>query len=296
MEKTTVLIDGSNLCHRVFWANMGLSYKDNPVGAIYGFFKSLIALKIKYPCANFIITWDRKSVRRKIIAAEAIEKGLITRDYKENRKERYEEQKDKFESLYEQMDRIIEGLALVNCLSLKVDHEEADDIIYTYCKTIEGKKVIVSSDNDFYQCLEDENVIIFDAMKKQTWNKEVFELEFGFRPELWVDAGAIIGDKSDEIQGLNGWGKKTTFKYVAEFGTIERITSAIKEKEKKSKLEEKFIENAELLSYAKRLKQMYMLDNLPVFNGEKKPIDGLKQYFMNFGFASLLKDLALLTQ
>lgn len=296
MEKTTVLIDGSNLCHRVFWANMNLSYNENPVGAIYGFFKSFVFLKQKYPCADFIVAWDRKSVRRKVIAAEAIEKGLIERDYKENRKERYEEQKDKFESLYEQMDRIREGLVFSNCLSLHVDHEEADDIIYSYCKNIEGKKVIVSSDNDFYQCLEDENVIIFDAMKKQTWNKEIFELEFGFKPELWVDAGAIIGDKSDEIKGLNGWGKKTTFKYVCEYGTIENITRALKEKLKKSKSEENFLSNTELLSYAKRLKQMYVIDNLPTFNGEKKSILDLKQFFLNFGFASLLKDLALLTQ
>lgn len=287
----TILIDGNNLCHRVYWANMNLTYNDKPIGCVYGFFKSLVFLKQKYPSGNFIIAWDRKSQRRKMIAAEAIEKGLITKDYKENRKERQDEKKDDFKSIYEQMDIIREGLNYVNCFQIHMDNEEADDIIYSYVKTLEGDKVIVSSDNDFLQCLEYDDVVIFDAMKKMSWNKEVFEEEFGFSPALWVDAGAIIGDKSDEIQGVEGWGPKTTYKYIIEHGNINDVLNALKNKDKLSKKEQMLLDSEELLSYARKLKQMYVLDNLPVATFDKREEKDLYAFFGTWGFNSLTKDV-----
>ena len=285
-----LLIDGNNMCHRVFWAQQNLSYKGRAVNVLFGFFKQLISLHKQYPEHFRIITWDRGYARRLEESQKAVEAGIIPSAYKANR----DRDREELESLYVQMEELQYGLSFVKCIQVALEGIEADDIINTYVKTYHKwgwELVVVSSDGDFYQLLGP-GVSVFDAMKKEVWTEERFNLEVGFGPSLWVDAGAIRGDHSDNIHGVDGWGPVTANKYVREYGDIESVIKAIQAKEKKSKKEQVFLDSLPKLRLAKSLKAMDFVSPIPKPRvcKEYDPKE-LERYFLNWGFASLLKEI-----
>jgi 5'-3' exonuclease len=126
------------------------------------------------------------------------------------------------------------------------------------------------------------------------WTKERFELEFNYAPELWLDKGAIegeVGPSKDNIFGVDGWGPKTANQYVAEYGDCDAIRDAILAKKKIGKREQTYLDQHERLVLAKSLKRMDIIPNVPRPRfmaplTEKE----LRNYFLKFGFASILKD------
>ena len=268
---------------------------------IFGFFRQLIHLHKKYPEHFRVICWDRGYERRLNESQAAVETGLIPSSYKQPRKEAQEEKKDDPDmvSFREQMRELLYGLPLVRCLEVAVPGAEADDIIYTYARTYadwDADSVVVSTDKDFMQIM-DANTIVYDAMKKEIWSNQRFELEFGFAPHLWVDAGALMGEigpSKDNIFGVDGWGPKTACQYVMEHGDIDAIIAFIESKPKRGKKEQVLLDQIPRLRLAKSLKQMDILPEVPKPRCPPKDVDALKAFFLEWGFASLLKEAARL--
>jgi len=94
---------------------------------------------------------------------------------------------------------------------------EADDVIGYMSKYAfkDKRKVIVSSDRDFYQLLDNKTIIYSPTWKKLVTFKEVKE-KFGISPENFCLAKAICGDPSDNISGVKGVGFKTLSKRFPE--------------------------------------------------------------------------------
>jgi len=298
-----VLIDGNNMSHRVFWTHQDLQYKGMYTGLLFGFFRQLIFLRKKYPDYHFVIAWDRGYARRKAEANNAIAAGIIPSGYKGQREDARAEADEKklaeLESLNTQMSQLQDVLLpMMKCSQVMMSGIEADDLIYSYCKYVDkynGQAIIVSSDRDFLQVLGiGQNIKIYDAMKDETWTVERFEAEFGFSPTLWVDAGALMGDHSDNIFGVDGWGPKTACDYVRQFGSVEKIVEAVTAKTKKSKKELKLLDSSERLALALSLKKMDEIPNLPRPKCEPKDGEALKEKFIELGFASLIKEAKIL--
>ena len=173
---------------------------------------------------------------------------------------------------------------------------EADDVLHSYAKwavKYGGEAVIVSSDKDYYQCLQP-GVKVYNAGLDDMWTYERFCKEFGFPPSLWLDKGALegeVGPSKDNIFGVDGWGPTTACKYVAEFGDIDAIRAAIEGKKKLGKREQTFLDQQPRLKLAKSLKRMDMIPDLPrpriLANFAEADV---KRMFLEWGFASLLKD------
>jgi DNA polymerase-1 len=292
-----LLIDGNNMAHRVFWANKNLSYKGRHTGVLYGFFRQLISLHKMYPNHFRVIAWDGGYHRRRDESAKGIEAGLIPSGYKQNRKIEADDHEKlaQREAIMDQMEQLrTEALPLIRCLQVWMEGIEADDILNSYAKhnaKWDGESVIISSDQDFYQCVSP-NTSVYDAMKKENWTDERLKLEFGFDPEKWVDAGAIMGDKSDNIFGVEGWGPVTACKYVREHGGIPEIMAMLKAKSKLGKKEQTFVDSTDILELAYSLKMMDVIEGLPKTRVCRTiSEDTIKAYFLEFGFASLLKDI-----
>jgi len=290
MNANLLLIDGNNLCFRVHWTNRELSYKGTPVSLIYGFYRSFIYLKKKFPEYIPIVVWDKGSSRRKKEAASAVEKGIIPSGYKANRKK--DEPDEMLLSLFEQLDMLKDDLSeYIRLQQVTIPGLEADDIIYTYAKVNKGKTIAITSDKDFYQMLDD-NVVVYDAMKKKEWTKDVFTEEYGIEPYQWVDVGALTGDKSDNIFGCPGIGPVNAFKFIKEFTTVEGVIEGLSNsKNKLSKKEKAVLDNIEVLRLAKSLKQMDCHpDVLPEYRCPVRDEEKLKEYFKSFGFETLMND------
>ena len=90
---------------------------------------------------------------------------------------------------------------------------EADDVIgyLSKYKLKDWRKVIVSSDKDFYQLLDKQTLIYSPTWKKFVSFKEVRE-KFGISAQNFCLGKAICGDTSDSIPGVKGAGFKTISK------------------------------------------------------------------------------------
>ena len=161
--KKLLFIDGNNMSYRTFWTHRHLSNKGVPVSLLYGFFKSLSILKKTHPEYKIVIVWDSKSARRIAESTAATEKGIIPSPYKATRGERNED----FKSMFEQMDILKEGLQFTNVQQVHMSGYEADDVIYSYCKSAnpdDTDVLVITSDKDYYQAIQD-NVRILDSKR-----------------------------------------------------------------------------------------------------------------------------------
>jgi DNA polymerase-1 len=301
-----LVIDGNNMSHRMYWAHKELSYNGRCTGLLYGFFRGLIALHKDYPDYFRVIVWDRGYNRRLEESTRAVQDGIVPEAYKQNRRDKAEEAAEDPEAarvreeISEQMDEVKEALNFVRCLQVGIDGTEGDDVAFSYAKQNQangGDTVIVSSDKDFMQVLDD-RICVYDAMKQEKWTKERFKVEFEFDPALWVDVGALEGEEGptkDNIFGVPGWGPVTACKYVREWGTLEQIIAVLENKvkagSKLAKKEQVLLAHVPRAMLAKSLKRMDNIPNLPKPRVMRKyDVKEVEQYFLTFRFASLLKE------
>lgn len=226
-----LLIDGNNLAIRCAFANEYMTNKDGvSSGAHYGFFNSLLNLKNRFPESQMLVAWDSSSIRRKEESKNGVESGIVKEAYKENRKK--EDPPTPLADWFATGDHLKKALDTVGIPQIRINGYEADDVIASYCNHLKDHKVvIVSSDKDFYQLLDD-HVIVWDGMKEDFITGSSFKEEFGINPEQHVDVGALMGDIGDNIFGIPGWGPKTAISAIQEFGTWEKVIENLEQKYK----------------------------------------------------------------
>ncbi len=71
--------------------------------------------------------------------------------------------------------------------------------------------MIVSSDKDFLQVV-DQNIEVYSPIKKKTYGKKEVQEELGMIPENYLIMKALLGDNSDNLTGIKGLGPKTLLK------------------------------------------------------------------------------------
>ena len=120
------------------------------------------------------------------------------------------------EAFARQLGALKEAMEFLPLKQVAVQYLEADDVIAYMCKNTikDRKKIIVSTDRDYLQ-LVDENTSVFRPVKTKT-NKqgEFIDLEWmhqkeNIHPPNYALLKAVVGDKSDNIQGVKGIGEKT---------------------------------------------------------------------------------------
>ena len=201
MSNTTLLIDGNNTLHRTHWIanNTGrplINSKGVNTGSIFAFLKTVKSNATQFNADSIYIAWDRRlnyeipNFRKTL--TEGTYKG--TRDHERNK------------NVYDSMDSVIEATTSLGIRNIYPGRLEADDVISWLSKNISGNKVIVSVDNDFAQLVSPE-VSFFNPVKKIIINVNNFEEHFGLTPREYVYFKAIAGDKSDNIPGIEGYGK-----------------------------------------------------------------------------------------
>ena len=144
-----------------------------------------------------------------------------------------------------------------NLACIEVQDYEADDIIATLaCQARDagGRVTIISSDKDLMQLIGD-GVVMFDAMKNKTIDRdEVFE-KFGVGPERVVDVQALCGDAVDNVPGAPGIGIKTAALLIQEYGDLETLLARAGEI-KQEKRREALLNNADLIRISRQLVQL----------------------------------------
>jgi len=222
-KETLVLVDGSSLAYRSFYALLttGMRTKTGvPTWAVMGFFMSLFDMVDKLAPHMLAICFDR---------AEKTFREEKFSEYKANRQEMPDD-------LIVQWPLIKRGIEALNIPILELPGFEADDVIGTLSKRAaqDGRKVIIlTGDKDTFQLLEDEDGRIEVLMPGKNGlisykRQEVFA-KMGVWPEQIIDYKALCGDTSDNIPGVKGIGPVTAVKLLTEYKTLENLYEHVEE-------------------------------------------------------------------
>jgi len=136
------------------------------------------------------------------------------------------------EELLQQLPVAIEWIEKMGFANVQAEGFEADDVIATItrCAVEAGMRVkIISHDKDLYQLIDDDRVVIVDAIKKKEINEEGCIEKFEVHPRDFVDFQAIVGDSADNVPGVKGIGQKGAAKLINRFHTLENIYAHIEE-------------------------------------------------------------------
>ncbi|KIA79709.1 DNA polymerase I [Chromobacterium piscinae] len=208
--KTLLLIDGSSYLYRAFHAMPDLRSPDGrPVGAVYGMVNMLRRLE--------------KEVEFDYSACVFDAKGKTFRDdlypeYKANRPSMPEE-------LASQITAVHDVVQASGWPMLVVPGVEADDVIGTLARSAAaaGMKVIVSTgDKDMAQ-LVTPDITLVNTMTNELLDEAGVKEKFGVPPSLIIDYLTLIGDKVDNVPGVDKCGPKTAVKWLEECGSLDAI-------------------------------------------------------------------------
>lgn len=232
-----MIIDGSSLLHRAFYALPLLTTKDGVyTNGVYGFLTMLYRIQDEYKPEYLCVSFDKKgpTFRHKEY-----------KEYKANRQSTPSESSQQFPM-------VRDVLKAMNIVTLEMSEYEADDIAGTLAKMgeREGLEVIlVTGDKDYLQLVSENSKVLLTRRgitDMDTLDPEKIEEDYGIEPSQFIDLKGLMGDASDNIPGVPGIGEKRGLNLVKEFGSIENVYKNIdKVSGKKSK--ENLIENERLL-------------------------------------------------
>tara|TARA_R110000851_G_scaffold118451_1_gene245902 strand:- start:704 stop:1681 length:978 start_codon:yes stop_codon:yes gene_type:complete len=216
MVKNRVLIfDALNVFMRHYIAHPAMSDNGEQIGGIVGFYYNVVNMIEKCNPESVIVVWEGGGSKRKRDLYPDYKKGK--RPPKMNRYYDKEEIPDSLENRNFQMSTLIGILSNLPVCQVYVEGAEADDAIGYMCKykLKDKNKIIVSGDHDFYQLI-DEDCIIYSPNSKSFVNTAKVVEKYGVHPHNFCLAKSIVGDKSDNIPGVQGVGYKKLSKEFSE--------------------------------------------------------------------------------
>ena len=246
-DENVLIIDGLNTFIRVFSVIPTTNDNGTHIGGIVGFLKSIGYTINMFRPTRCIIIWDGKggSSRRRKMYPEY--KAKRKTNIRLNRAYDFETIEQERENMIRQIQRTIEYLDFLPITMLSIDNVEADDIIaYTAKQVLTDSKVtIMSSDKDFLQ-LVDDRISVWSPTKKKLYKPEQVMEEYGIPSHNLLMYRIFDGDKSDNINGVFGYGLKTVQKKLPflqedkQFSVDEVITEVDELEEHREIMERNF--------------------------------------------------------
>ncbi|MGQ7300639.1 DNA polymerase I [Marinobacter nauticus] len=205
-----VLVDGSSYLFRAYHALPPLTTsKNHPTGAIKGVISMLRRIEQDFPGSKTVVVFDAKG---KTFRHDMYE------EYKANRPPMPDDLAVQIEPIHE----IVRAMGLP---LLIVPGVEADDVIGTLAHeaTSKGIDVVVSTgDKDMAQLVSD-HVTLINTMTETAMDRDGVVEKFGVTPEQIIDYLALVGDKVDNIPGVNKCGPKTAVKWLQSYDNLDNL-------------------------------------------------------------------------
>lgn len=283
MDKIYIL-DAVNYLFRSYYAiGPMLNDKGQSTSALFGFIRTIQKLIKDFSPEHLVCVFDGPDNKKS--------RQTVYAEYKMHRKGAPEDLFPQFELAYTYCE--MAGIPV-----LCIDGVEADDTMATVAlwAAEQGAKVFLcSSDKDLMQLVGDQiyllqlhkDNLIVDAPKVQ-------EL-YGVRPDQMLDLLAIMGDASDNIPGLEGFGPKTAATLLQEFGTLDYLL-AHPEKVKGEKKQMILRTQQKEALMSKELATLHTSVKVPqnseFYRIKEKNLQRLKDFFKEMKFNSLLKELS----
>ena len=214
---STLIVDALNLAFR--WKHQGRS------DFRYEFESTVQSLAKSYNIDRIIIAadWGSSSYRK-----------IISKDYKQNRKEKFAEQTEEeriaFEEFFEEFEASLEVMDESGYTVLRYKGVEADDIAGHLVKYKDkyqlGDIWLISSDRD-WDLLIQKGVSRFSYVTRKEVTLENWSSHYDCTPEEYISVKCLMGDKGDNVAGFPGIGPKRAVSLVKAYGSAYDIYEAI---------------------------------------------------------------------
>ncbi|MBD3421834.1 MAG: DNA polymerase I [Chitinivibrionales bacterium] len=286
-ERKLVLIDGMALLYRGHFALINsprLTFSGMNTSALFVFVNSIFDLVKRLNPSHLAVVFDDPKPT--------------------HRHKRYTEYKGHREDMPEDIAKAIPYLhqlcAALHIPLISCPGWEADDIAGTLSLHAEQQNFetyLVTPDKDYAQLVDTATFVYKPAYKGGGFDQlgvaEIlsdWEIE---NVEQVVDILALMGDKSDNIPGVPGVGRKTAQKLIKEFGSVEGLLENVEKL--KGKLRDKIIANKELAVLSKELvtidRKAPVTIQLDELIRKEHDVEALKTLFIELDFKTLGKRL-----
>lgn len=247
-----ILIDGHALVHRAHHAMrepLTVQSTGEVVSGVYGFLNMFLRAIEEWKPTHCIVTFD---VSAPTFRHKAFE------EYKAQRPPTPPELRDQF-------GRVKQFMEAFNVPVFELAGYEADDILGTLGAQAEAQRLealILTGDSDILQLVSPSVRVLLDSGRQRASAYDIARVKEryeGLGPEYVAEIKALEGDKSDNIPGVPGVGKKTALRLLTEFGSIEGIyehideVSSLPKLRGAKKIQQTLIENEEIAKQCKML-------------------------------------------
>lgn len=201
-QMRTVIVDGNNLAWRSF-GQAPLVHEGARVEAIFVGFNMIKKYLKQFEPDRLIVVWD---------AGRDKYRTDLYPEYKGNRKQRTEQEKEEFKCLFGQMDVFQYLIALLGVIQYRCKGREADDLIYNLVLKYvspDNHLYVISTDEDMFQLFNyDVNLCVYSPYKDKLIYGHTVEEMFGIKVQEFLLYKSIVGDSSDNLPGVRGIGPK----------------------------------------------------------------------------------------
>ncbi|MEI6808664.1 MAG: 5'-3' exonuclease H3TH domain-containing protein [bacterium] len=212
-----ILVDGHAVMYRSFYGIPELSTADGrPTNAVFGFIRMIRQVRQKWQPTHMIVVFDGGMPPRRL---------ALLSTYKAQRPPMPEPLRGQFAIAEEYLQR-------ADIPWLKMQLEEGDDVIATLARKaeVDGSEVlIVTNDKDMYQLVNEHTRMVPPSDTDKIVAIDEIRTKTGVGPDKIIEWLALIGDASDNINGVPGVGPKTAAKLLAQHGSIEGIFKGLAE-------------------------------------------------------------------
>ena len=215
-----LIIDGLNTFIRCWTSIPTMNEDGDHVGGVTGVLKSIgYAIRQTQP-TRVVVVFDGKggstSRKKKFDGYKAQREGnrlRVNRQYADLMND--EDERESMKRQFVWLNEMLYGLPLTTMI---YDGVEADDVmayITTNLLKEDEQAVVMSTDKDFLQLVNDKT-IVWSPTKKKIYNKARVKEEFGIESKNLLLYRVLDGDSSDNIPGVYGCGIKTLVKRFPE--------------------------------------------------------------------------------
>lgn len=219
--RPVLIVDAMNLFVRSYCAYPTMSSHGYQMGGCIGFLKTLRRIVSEVQPSAVYVCWEGggSSRRRALLAEYKLNRapGKLNRFYEDDIPDTEENRKH-------QLLTLLALLKFVPACQLYASDCEGDDLVaYLCCSPMRNlEKVIVSSDKDLYQLL-DEKTKLYSLHKKTFVTAESVMEEFRVKAKHFALAKALCGDPGDNVPGVKGVGFRTVAKLFPFLGLDEDV-------------------------------------------------------------------------
>ena len=176
----SILIDTSNILYRGFY-----SFPKHPCGEVF-FILTTIRSYLNSPDTHVYLCLDGKAKGKQ-----------INEEYKANRKH------EDAVSVFRHLPYLVYMFQDLNRVHVKYNPNlEADEVIFSLTRLLDGDKIIISTDNDLLQSLKEDTCIQRQdkLINEQYYREEMTHKFHAVTPSRLPIYRAIVGDSSDNLK------------------------------------------------------------------------------------------------